>query len=91
MYKKVLEDQYFAYFFIVLGLLLIKVWILKFFVLAVPDDCKCGLAQRATRVVGGQDSEVNEWPWQAGLISKGNLLDPGWRCGQKNMLNLTNF
>jgi len=38
---------------------------------AVPDDCKCGLAQRATRVVGGQDSEVNEWPWQAGLISKG--------------------
>ena len=49
----------------------------NFIISAVPEDCKCGLAQRATRVVGGQDTEVNEWPWQAGLISKGNFLDVG--------------
>jgi len=45
---------------------------------AVPDDCKCGLAQRATRVVGGQTTEVNEWPWQAGIVTKGKTTP--W-CG----------
>merc|ERR1712218_545989 len=36
------------------------------------DDCICGLAQRATRIVGGQEVEVNEWPWQAGMVWSGS-------------------
>ena len=36
------------------------------------EECYCGLAERATRIVGGEDTEVNEYPWQAGLVSRGN-------------------
>jgi len=43
------------------------------------DSCYCGLAERATRIVGGQDTEVNEYPWQAGLVSP---YDPSYVwCG----------
>merc|ERR1719285_796567 len=35
-------------------------------------DCKCGLAQRSTRIVGGVETEVNEWPWQAGMVWSGS-------------------
>ena len=33
-------------------------------------DCKCGLAQRRTRIVGGVEAEVNEWPWQVEFLLK---------------------
>merc|ERR1712211_15010 len=38
----------------------------------VSGDCKCGLAQRRTRIVGGVETEVNEWPWQAGMVWSGS-------------------
>ena len=48
--------------------------------------CQCGLVQRTSRIVGGQQTEVNEYPWQAALVSSssrrlfcgGSLVNSGW-------------
>ena len=37
-------------------------------ILGSSEDCICGLAQRGARIVGGQEVEVNEWPWQVGIL-----------------------
>ena len=40
-------------------------WCLK---INPAGDCTCGIAQRSTRIVGGQEVEVDEWPWQVGVF-----------------------
>lgn len=32
-------------------------------------DCRCGIVNKASRIVGGTSTDVNEYPWQVGLIT----------------------
>merc|ERR1711874_100956 len=50
-------------------------------IITPPSSCNCSIAQRATRIVNGVETEVNEYPWQVGLTYRGLQ---GWfrpRCG----------
>ncbi|KAM6924440.1 suppressor of tumorigenicity 14 protein-like [Xenentodon cancila] len=49
-------------------------------------DCQCGMRPfRSSRIVGGQDSQEGEWPWQVSLHVRGlghvcgaSVLSDGW-------------
>lgn len=44
------------------------------------DSCYCGLAQRIRRIVGGTETEVNEYPWQAALMELDQTI-LRFKCG----------
>ena len=46
-----------------------------------PETCKCGVANRATRIIGGSETEVNEYPWQVRLVYPGYPGSDGKTCG----------
>merc|ERR1712179_280146 len=35
------------------------------------SDCKCRCGEKLSRIVGGVVTEVNEYPWQVGIVDKG--------------------
>jgi len=52
---------------------------------AKPErSCQCGEAKRATRITGGSETEVNEYPWMAFVSTKrgsmcgGSLISEEW-------------
>ncbi|XP_042856592.1 serine proteinase stubble-like [Penaeus japonicus] len=39
-------------------------------------DCKCGIPNRKSRIMGGEKTEVNEYPWLVGVSRKGKSDRP---------------
>jgi len=35
-----------------------------------PYDCKCGVSKSTSKIVGGEDAEKHEFPWQVFLVSR---------------------
>ena len=46
-----------------------------------PETCTCGVANRATRIIGGSETEVNEYPWQVRLVYPGYPGSDSKTCG----------
>merc|ERR1711872_170777 len=46
-------------------------------------NCKCGVKKKGTRIIDGQEAEVNEYPWLARVLSRWNAKGQVWfePCG----------
>jgi len=50
-------------------------------------DCTCGQANRASRIVNGVETEVNEYPWQGAMVYSGsNVFCGASVIGSKHLL-----
>ena len=41
---------------------------------SAPTTCNCGVVNIVSRIVGGKETEVNEYPWLMELVSKSGTL-----------------
>uniref|UniRef100_A0A182JXD4 Peptidase S1 domain-containing protein n=1 Tax=Anopheles christyi TaxID=43041 RepID=A0A182JXD4_9DIPT len=58
-------------------------------VLTPPDSCpmcKCGRTNRLTRIVGGQETQVNQYPWMAMLQYSGTFYCGGSLISDRHVL-----
>ncbi|CAG7687917.1 unnamed protein product, partial [Allacma fusca] len=39
--------------------------------MAAPINCSCGLSAPPVKIINGEETRVNEFPWMAGLVRKG--------------------
>ena len=44
-------------------------------------DCNCGVRKRATRIVGGQETGVNEFPWMVRVVLWNETIGKWEKCG----------
>ena len=48
-----------------------------------PSQCSCGVPNRASRIVGGEETLANEYPWQVCLVHD-NVPRLAW-CTMENL------
>jgi len=47
----------------------------------LTPGCGCGIKKSGSRIVGGQDADVNEYPWMVYFIYFSDLFQPISACG----------
>lgn len=52
----------------------------------IPADCDCGEANTSNRIVGGEETERHEYPWQVGLFVGANHLCGGTIISSRHVL-----
>ncbi|XP_050721230.1 ovochymase-2-like isoform X1 [Eriocheir sinensis] len=68
------------------------------------DDCNCGVRNTASRIVGGEETTLHEYPWQVALVSKsgnrpycgGSIISNQWiltaaHCVDRNTVSDTDI
>ena len=52
---------------------------------------RCGVLGNVTRIVGGQEAEVGEYPWQVGLVYRGEPTTNWLEAATYWLYDITNW